>query len=179
MMQGRGKEIALLALAVGALALAIYTFRGKPQGTPAPPAAPAAPVEAAEEVAEVAEATEGGEAGTEEASSGEAAGGQKRNPFSMATGEAAEPAGGGEPGPAEPAPGGEMSEQPTDTAFRLEGIVTGPPTVAVIRHGDKPYFVKVGDEIGDGYRVDAIRSGREVVLAGERGTIVLRTGKPS
>ncbi len=175
MMQGRGKEIALLALAVGALALAIYTFRGKPQATPALPATPAAPVETAEEVAEAPE----GEPGTEEASSGEAAGDQKRNPFSMMTGETAELASAGEPGPAEPAAGEPMSEQPTGAAFRLEGIVTGPPTFAVIRHEDKPYFVKVGDEIGDGYRVDAIRSGREVVLAGERGTIVLRTGKPS
>ena len=68
---------------------------------------------------------------------------------------------------------------PAQTGLTLEGIVTGPPTVAVIRHEGKPYFVKVGESVADLYRVEAIRGGREVVLAGQQGTVVLRTGKSS
>jgi len=173
-MQGRGKEIVLLALAVGALGLALYTFRGKPEPASAPEPPPA-PREAAEQ--QVAE-TPGEEAASEEGAEGETAGGI-RNPFSApdsgGTVEAGE-AEGTDLGAAEPPPG---EQPPTATGFKLEGIMTGPPPFAVIRHGDRPYFAKVGDEIADGYRVDVIRGEREVVLTGQHGTIVLRTGKSS
>lgn len=176
-MQGRGKEIILLVLAVGALGLALYTFRGKPTPAAAPEPAPPAPREAAErEVAEMP----GEEATSEEGAEGETAGGI-RNPFSApesgGTVEAGE-AEGTDLGAAEPPPG-EQPQPPTATGFKLEGIMTGPPPFAVIRYGDRPYFAKVGDEIADGYRVDLIRGEREVVLTGQHGTIVLRTGKSS
>lgn len=177
-MQGRAKEILLLALAVAALGLALYTFRGKPAPSPVAGPTPAAPGEAAEQ--EVAEApseeaaTEGG------ADAGSA--GRIRNPFSAPGGpepELAEDAGEGEPaglGAVEPPP---ALEPPTATGFKLEGIMTGPPPFAVIRYGERPYFARIGDEVVDGYHVEAIRGEREVVLSGQHGTIVLRTGKAS
>jgi hypothetical protein len=183
-MQGRGKEIFLLVLALGALGLALYTFRGKPASAPAPPA-PGAP--AAEEAGEeVEEAPDEGTAATEGAERASAAG---TDPFSLpgaasgtglvgtgGTGEAGE--GGTTQVPVEPPPG-ETELPPIQTGLKLEGIVTGQPTFAVIRHEGKPYFVKVGDSVADTYRVEAIRGGREVVLAGQQGTVVLRTGKSS
>jgi len=101
-----------------------------------------------------------------------------RNPFSAPEA----PASGPPPGDAETGepPDPLLAEQqPLQTELRLVGIVTGARTLAVIRHGDTRYYVKVGDEIADGYRVEAIRGDREVVLAGNRGRIVLRTGNPS
>jgi hypothetical protein len=179
-MQGRGKEIILLVLALCALGLALYMFRGKPAPAPTPsgPATPAPATEAAGQ--EVAAATEEG-AATEGGAEAASAGGV-RNPFSTpgaAPGpEPTETAGASTPTPVEPPPG--VTERPpVETGLTLEGIVTGPPTVAVIRHGGKPYFVKVGESVADLYRVEAIRGGREVVLAGQQGTVVLRTGKSS
>jgi len=183
-MQGRGKEIFLLVLALGALGLALYTFRGKPAPAPAPsgPAAPAAE-EAGEEVAE---APEGGTAATEGGEHASAAG---TDPFSLpgaASGAGAAGTGGaGEAGaggateiPMEPPPG-QIEQPPIQTGLTLAGVVTGPPTIAVIRHEGKPYYVKVGESVADLYRVEAIRGGNEVVLAGRQGTVVLRTGKSS
>jgi len=183
-MQGRGKEIILLVLALGALGMALYTFRGKPASAPAPsgPAAPAAK-EAAEEVAETPEegtaATEGGKqasaAGTDPFSLPGAASGAGP----VETGGTAEAGGGGATQvPVEPPPG-EIERPPIQTGLKLEGIVTGQPSFAVIRHEGKPYFVKVGDSVANVYRVEAIRGGNEVVLAGQQGTVVLRTGKSS
>ena len=184
-MQGRGKEIFLLVLALGALGLALYTFRGKPASAPAP-SGPAAPAPAAEEAGEeVAKAPAEGTTPTE--GGGPSAAGT--DPFSRpsaapaagtegtaGTGEAG--AGVPTPVPVEPPPG-EVERPPDQTGFRLEGIVTGQPSFAVIRHEGKAYFVKVGDSVANTYRVEAIRGGNEVVLAGQQGTLVLRTGKSS
>jgi hypothetical protein len=76
-------------------------------------------------------------------------------------------------------PPGETEQPPIQTGLTLAGIVTGPPTIAVIRYEGKPYYVKVGESVADVYRVEAIRGGNEVVLAGQQGTVVLRTGKSS
>lgn len=179
-MQGRGKEIFLLVLALGALGLALYTFRGKPASVPAPsgPAAPAAE-EAGEEVAET---PEGGTAATEGSEQASAAG---TDPFSLpgavsggGTGEAG--AGGATQVPVEPPPG-EIERPPIQTGLTLTGIVTGPPSLAVIRHEGNRYYVKVGESVADAYRVESIKGGSEseVVLAGPQGTVVLRTGKSS
>ena len=178
-MQGRGKEILLLVLAVGALGVGLYTFRGKPAPAPGPEPTPAAPKAAGDEPAAEKAPGEGEEATSEEGADVGTAG-EVRNPFSAEggpapeTGEAVE----GETGEAEvvqPPPGEQPA--PTATGFKLEGIMTGPPAFAVIRYGDRPYFVRVGDEVGDGYRVEAIRGEREVVLVSPQGAIVLRTGK--
>ncbi|UCC68110.1 MAG: hypothetical protein JSV79_13545 [Armatimonadota bacterium] len=177
-MQGRAKEILLLALAVGALGLALYTFRGKPAPSPVAEPTPAAPGETGEVA--VAEAPE--EEATTEGGGDAGAAAAIRNPFSAP--------GGPEPGSTEEAGEGEAAEvritepppgqePPTATGFKLEGIMTGPPPFAVIRYGDRPYFPRLGDEVVDGYRVEAIRGEREVVLSGQHGTIVLRTGKAS
>ena len=178
-MQSRGKEILLLALALAALAVALYTFWGKPKGTATP--APDAGIQAEEAGQEVARAPEDEEdGGAPEEPAGEVTTTDaNRNPFSAPDAPASGPPPGdaetGEP-PSDPL----LAEEPAlKTELRLVGIVTGARTLAVIRHGDTRYYVKVGDEIADGYRVEAIRGDREVVLAGSKGTIVLRTGKPS
>jgi Tfp pilus assembly protein PilP len=57
----------------------------------------------------------------------------------------------------------------------LYGIVAGKQAMAVIREGDQRYYVKVGDRIGDRYRVQAI-SQKEVVLVGSEGKVILRMG---
>ena len=186
MMQGRGKEIFLLVLALGALGLALYTFRGKPGSAPEPsgPAAPAAE-DAGEEVAET---PEGGTAATEGGEQASAAG---TDPFSLpgtASGAGPEGTGGtGEAGaggetqvPVEPSPG-EIEQPPIQTGLTLTGILTGPSSLAVIWHEGKRYHVKVGDSVADVYRVESIEGGSEgkVVLAGKQGTVVLRTRKSS
>ena len=180
-MQGRGKEIMLLVLALGALGLALYTFRGKPASAPAPsgPAAPAAE-EAGEEVAEAptegTAATEGGEQASAAGTDPFSLPGATAGAGSAGTGEAG--AGGETQVPVEPPPG-ETEGPPIQTGLTLAGVVTGQPSLAVIRYEGKRYYVKVGDSVADTYRVEAIRGGSEVVLAGQQGTVVLRTGKSS
>jgi hypothetical protein len=57
----------------------------------------------------------------------------------------------------------------------LTGTVVGKQTLAVIRENDQRYFVGVGEQIGDRYRVKQI--GRnQVVLSGPEGTVILRMG---
>ena len=176
-MQSRRKEIILLGLALAALAVALYTFLGKPRGTAT--SAPDAVVRAEEAGQEVATAPEESAAPEEEPAGEVTTPDTDRNPFSAPEA----PASGPPPGDAEtgePPPDPLLAEQqPLKAELRLVGIVTGARTLAVIRHGDTRYYVKVGDEIADGYRVEAIRGDREVVLAGSKGTIVLRTGNPS
>lgn len=177
MMEGRSKEILLLVLAVAALGVAVYTFTGK-RGSSTEPAPPAAARGEQAEVA-VAEAPDEGTP-TEEGAEGETRGAAPvRNPFSAPgapperpTGAAAEPAG-------EPDRPVAVAEAPSVTRLKLEGVMTGRYTMAVIRHEGKPYFVKVGDEVAERYRVQEIRSGREVVLIGQGGAIVLKAGKSS
>lgn len=186
-MEGRRKEVLLLVLAVVALGVAVWTFRGK--SAPPPPVAVAQP--AGEKDADKEAKLDGGQA-TEAVApaatkAGEAggAGAQQRNPFTAPGGEGVapspavpttEPATGTPPAPAEtqagtpPLPDG--SEKPS---LSLTGIVDGKPTVAILRQDDKRFFVKVGDQVGDGYRVQSIR-GEQVVLVGQQGKLVLRMG---
>ena len=57
----------------------------------------------------------------------------------------------------------------------LNGIVAGRQAMAVIRQGEQRYYVKVGDPVGDQYRVQTI-SQKEVVLVGKEGKVILRMG---
>lgn len=206
MMEGRRKEVLLLVLALVALGVALYTFRGKPGPQPAAPVAetPEGTASARRPAAPSTGGTEGEQAGTVTpgtALAGGAAGAQ-RNPFvapgaevaaaettprpgtpraaaSAAVGSAAAtPTAGGEPGPTPP---GEAGGQPapagtaTKTSFTLTGIVNGKPNVAILRQDDRRYFVKVGDAVGDGYRVKAIGN-QQVVLVGQQGKVTLRMG---
>ena len=60
-------------------------------------------------------------------------------------------------------------------SLTLTGIIDGRQTVAILRQNDQRYFVKVGDFIGDGYRVQSIGN-QQVVLAGQQGKVILRMG---
>jgi hypothetical protein len=62
-----------------------------------------------------------------------------------------------------------------DSSLTLTGIVEGKPDVAILRQGDQRFFVKVGDPIGGGYRVQSIGN-QQVVLAGQQGKVILRMG---
>jgi hypothetical protein len=178
-MEGRRKEIILLVLAVVALVVALFTFRGKPSP---PPAAPGPePTETAKvtepERATGAQAPRAGEgiSGGEES---EATAGQReaRNPFSAP---GVEPEAGPEVAPPtevpEGPPEGTAGGEGPKTALTLTGIVAGTPTVAILRQNDQRYFVEVGEYVGEGYRVAAIGR-QEVVLAGPEGKITLRMG---
>lgn len=209
-MEGRRKEVLLLVLAVLALGVALYTFRGKPQPQAAAPAAetPGGRAPATQAGAGVGEAGQVGQAGTEAPGAARPEGvpagaaGAQRNPFvapgaEIAAAEAMRRAGtpkaaataaagsaaatattGGEPGPT-PAgePAGQAAPAGTETqgAFTLTGIVNGKPNVAILRQDDRRYFVKVGDTVGDGYRVKAIGN-QQVVLVGQQGKVTLRMG---
>ena len=69
---------------------------------------------------------------------------------------------------------------PTPTAdppLRLTGVIYGNPSMAIIRKGDKRYFVRPGDPVGSRYSVQSI-SQRQVVLASSQGTLSLElTGR--
>lgn len=196
-MPRRGKEIAFLVLAVLALVVAVMTFRGKPGRSVAPTAKPAGgkatqPSGAPEKAREVAQAKEG---------SVKSAGPATRNPFTApggtpetalapppsgpaeeasaeSTGRPAARPGGGvtilqgpAPGPARP--GGPAPGEPGAPKLTLTGVIAGQPSMAVIREDDQRHFVRVGDRIGDRYRVSAIGR-QEVVLVGGGGKLVLR-----
>jgi hypothetical protein len=68
-----------------------------------------------------------------------------------------------------------MPEWVADSSLTLTGIVEGKSDVAILRQGDQRLFVKVGDSIGGGYRVQSIGN-QQVVLAGPQGTVILRMG---
>jgi hypothetical protein len=197
-MQNRGREILLLVLAVAALGVALYTFRSKSAPTAAPKPPAAAQEEGRQQVAEAPKeppaTPEAGPAGT--GASGASAG-VNRNPFSAPEGppppQGPKTGGAGASGasakgqpqgaPAPEGPPGVLPSgppQPVDTGLKLVGTLSGPSPLAVIRYGDKPYYVHVGDRIADSYRVKAIGADGEVVLVGQQGTtIVLRKGKSS
>jgi hypothetical protein len=172
-MEGRRKEIILLVLAVAALGIALYTFRGnKPAPAPAPVPAATAPGAARDEAAPGArgeQAATGAAQGTEGDASAAA-----RNPFSTPGGVEAAPDVGGD--------SETMVEPPPDTApgeggasLTLTGIVDGKQSVAILRQDDQRFFVKVGDLVGEGYRVQSIGS-QQVVLVGQQGKVILRMG---
>jgi len=172
-MRSRGKDILLLAVALVALVVAVYTFRGKPRPT-APPLP--APEQAADQ--ESASATQE----DSEQQPEEAVGPADRNPFStpgaapaasvtVEQGPSATEEGVGEETAGRPAEGGEAQA----SVLSLTGIVAGKPAVAIIREDGQRYFVKVGDQVGDRYRVQAIGR-QEVVLAGQQGKVTLRMG---
>jgi len=191
MMEGRRKEVLLLVLALLALGVALYTFRGKRESQPAAPVAetPEGTAPTTQAAASTARGTEGGQPGTAPAAGAAVA---QRNPFvapgteiaaagltpraaaSAAVGSAgATTAAGGEPGPT---PAGQaVPGTETRASFTLTGIVNGKPNVAILRQDDQRYFVKVGDTVGDGYRVKSIGN-QQVVLVGQQGKVTLRMG---
>jgi hypothetical protein len=61
---------------------------------------------------------------------------------------------------------------PVDAPLRLTGVIYGDPSMAIIRKGDKRYFVRPGDPVGNRYVVQTI-SHRRVVLASSQGTLSL------
>lgn len=61
---------------------------------------------------------------------------------------------------------------PVDPPLRLTGVIYGNPSMAIIRKGDKRYFVRPGDPVGSRYVVQTI-SHRRVVLASSQGTLSL------
>jgi hypothetical protein len=177
MMRSRGKDILLLAVALVALVVAVYTFRGKPRPTVPPPPAPEQPADQ-----ETASATQEGAEQPEEALAGTA----DRNPFSapgaapaagitVEAGPSAAEEGVGEETAGRPTEGAEAAGEAQASALSLTGIVAGKPAVAIIRDNGQRYFVKVGDQVGDRYRVQAIGR-QEVVLAGQQGKVTLRMG---
>jgi len=185
-MEGRRKELLLLVLAVAALGIALYTFRGKPAppppgGTPVASEAGTAPAQGnALESAAKPEGEQEAEA-SEEGSAKVAADGAQRNPFSApglsaSHGAAAGPETEAEgPITSEPGMGAETVEPGGELGLTLTGIVDGKQTVAILRQNDQRYFVKVGDLVGDGYRVQSIAR-QQVVLAGQQGKVILRMG---
>jgi len=185
-MESRRKEVLLLVLAVAALGIALYTFRGKPApppagGTPVASQPGSAPAQGNADAK--ASAQEGDEqAGASEEGSSEAAAGEaQRNPFSapgasVAVGADVGPEAGAEGSAAtEPGMGPEQTEPGEKMGLTLTGIVEGKQTVAILRQNDQRYFVKVGDLVGDGYRVQSIGR-QQVVLAGQQGKVILRMG---
>lgn len=181
-MEGRRKEVLLLVLALVALGLALYTFRGKP-ASPPPPGPPGAAERApapGPTGAEAPRAAQGGEQQAGPAATDEraGAGATQRNPFSAP---GAPTAGAGPPlGSDLASAGSEVESGPdmpewADSSLVLTGIVEGKSDVAILRQGDQRFFVKVGDPIGGGYRVQSIGH-QQVVLAGRQGNVILRMG---
>ncbi|UCH36613.1 MAG: hypothetical protein JSV65_09740 [Armatimonadota bacterium] len=61
---------------------------------------------------------------------------------------------------------------PAQATLRLTGVIYGDPSMAIIRKGDKRYFVRPGDPVGGRYMVQSIAR-RQVVLASSEGTLRL------
>jgi len=68
-----------------------------------------------------------------------------------------------------------MSGPPADVLW-LSGVIQGEPKVAVLRRGEKRYYVRQGDTIDDGYTVVRISS-NEVTLQRGRRTRAIRLGQ--
>lgn len=192
---GRRKDVLLLVLAVTALGVAVYTFRGKPA---APSAATPAPTALPKSQKRDAKAKENGKGGALPSAS--LPGGGTRNPFEGPGVTAAAPAAARTAPAAPEKPSGQQTQTPAPAVnpfpvqprpttpaatgpktkpaaqtLALYGIVAGKQAMAVIREGDQRYYVKAGDRIGDRYRVQTI-SQREVVLVGSEGKVILRMG---
>ncbi len=56
---------------------------------------------------------------------------------------------------------------PAESPLRLTGVISGDPSIAIVRKGDKRYYVRPGDPVGSRYVVQSI-SHRRVVLVGAR-----------
>jgi hypothetical protein len=79
------------------------------------------------------------------------------------------------PGVINPTPA--ASGPPVEAPLRLTGVIYGDPSIAIIRKGDRRYFVRPGDPVGNRYVVQSI-SHRQVVLASSQGTLSLElTGR--
>jgi hypothetical protein len=194
-MPRRGKEIAFLLLAVIALAVAVTTFRGKSAPAKKPAKKPPTAAQKARPSGKAGEKVQG------QGAPGAPAGPATRNPFVAPGGtpEAAlasppTPTGSeaakAESGPAATGPGGAVTvvqgpaaggpkpgpagpEGLKEAKLTLTGIIAGQPSMAVIREDDQRHFVRVGDRVGDRYRVSAIGR-QEVVLVGGEGKLILR-----
>jgi len=197
----RSKDVLLLLLAVVALAVALYTFRRKPAAPTTKP--PTASTQAQKGEQGTATGERPGPGGKPAGAASAAPGGGARNPFagpSVPPAPGPKPAGAGgtstpsrgaqvsviapvpgpslpvvtpAPMPTGPKPGGQAGAQ--GQALTVVGIIAGRQTMAVIRAGDQRYYVRVGDRIGDRYRVQAIGS-KDVVLASNEGKVILRMG---
>ena len=165
-MEGRRKEVVLLIVAACALAVALITFLGRSNPPPAPPPAPAAPAQAGVEEGD----------GSDEGSGGRTGSGQEdtnRNPFTAPDAVPAEPTGESDVGPG---PEADIEgEAPVATSLTLTGIIAGRPSIACIREDGQRYYVSVGEQIGERYRVQKIGRG-QVVLTGQEGRVILRMG---
>lgn len=191
-METRRKEIFLLVLAVLMLGVAVWTF--KPKSAPAPIATAVAtnPVKTETVAGKPGESTATSQEGVTkegEAQNDAVKETAIRNPFTtpgapgatpdQAATSANSPSESGEnvaptSGTATLPVAGPTGEQ-QQSALTLTGILSGKPTMAVLRENDQRYFVKVGDIVGDGYRVQAINS-QQVILAGQQGKLILRMG---
>jgi hypothetical protein len=83
--------------------------------------------------------------------------------------------GAAETGPGAPPSSGMMSPataSPADSPLRLTGVIYGDPAIAILRKGERRYYVRPGDPVGDLYVVQSI-SQRRVVLASSQGTLSL------
>ena len=170
MMDKRAKEGMFLVIGLLALALALYVtfYRTVPKSAVPPTAKAQVP---AKEPAPTPEAP------TIPVGPGSPPG---RNPF-VGSAQAAP----GQPAPGAPAaptppgqPPGQAAPPPTappQEPLALLGIITGNPTVAVIRSGEKRYIVKPGDRVGANYVVRSIGAGR-VVLSSPQGQLTLKLG---
>jgi hypothetical protein len=195
---GRRKDVLLFLLAVIALVVAVYTFRRPARAPVANPATAANPATSTKEVAKAGGETKTGQAADRTGTS-RSAGGPTRSPFegpgaaAVAESEAGRkppvgavaglpqgPAPAVDPLPAlptlAPATAGSPKQATTpEKTLTLNGIVAGRQAMAVIRQGEQRYYVKVGDPVGDQYRVQTI-SQKEVVLVGKEGKVILRMG---
>ena len=195
----RSKDFLLLALAVVALVVAVSTFRHKPASTTASPAGATAAKPKQTAKAPDKEPAKGTAPGGLTSPSG-----ATRNPFEgpgtaaapAPVDELKEPAAAAAQAPkppegrSEPAPTPAVVPQPTPakpatpaaapgkakaSTLTLNGILAGRQTIALIRDGSQRYYVKVGDRVGDRYRVQSIAQ-KQVVLSGSEGKVILRMG---
>jgi len=86
----------------------------------------------------------------------------------MLTAQPVAPAANPQPNAATPA------SAPVSTEPRLVGLVSGEAPMAIIRQGERRYYPRVGDTVGD-YQVQEI-SARRVVLSSTKGTLSLSLG---
>jgi hypothetical protein len=161
--KGQRHEMTVLVVAVGVLvaAVGLFVLRSRPAAPPPPPApigtrerAPAAPKPQGEKSP------------------------VGRDPFATrpATVEQTRPAAeASEPG-SKPKPGQrpEASPESKSSEMTLVGIMTGPPSVAIIHKGTRRYYVKAGQTVS-GYTVARVSADRVVLSQGtEQITLLLR-----
>jgi hypothetical protein len=165
-MEGRRKEVVLLIVAACALAVALITFLGRSGPPPPPPAAPVAPAPSDGDEGNGGDEQPGSKTGSGEEDT-------SRNPFTAPDAVPADPAGESDVGSG---PETDIEGQvPVATSLTLTGIIAGRPSIACIREDGQRYYVSVGEQIGERYRVQQIGRG-QVILTGQEGRVILRMG---